>query len=118
VTDLEQCSVDSNSSGLCPVDSGSLWLVIIPKSKDCFVDQPPMETVQPLDYVGTTWHSMRYRLVWCTNQWSGYIVDSLLIRLVGNEWVKVWTPLRTTRCKRGPLVVWTDTSSETLEVAL
>jgi hypothetical protein len=32
-------------------------------------------------------------------------VDSLWIRLVGNEWVKEWTLLRTTRHKRGPLVV-------------
>jgi hypothetical protein len=39
-------------------------------------------------------------------------VDSLRICLVGNEWVKVWTLLKTTRCKRGPLVIWTDTSSE------
>jgi hypothetical protein len=31
---LELCSVDSDSSGLCPMGSGSLWLVIIPKSKD------------------------------------------------------------------------------------
>jgi hypothetical protein len=40
-------------------------------------------------------------------------VDSLGIRLVGNEWVREWTLLRTTRCKRGPLVIWTDTSGET-----
>jgi hypothetical protein len=32
-------------------------------------------------------------------------VDSLQIRLDGNEWVKEWTLLRITRCKRGPLVV-------------
>jgi hypothetical protein len=30
--------VDSNSSGFCPVDSGSMWLVIIPKSKDYFME--------------------------------------------------------------------------------
>jgi hypothetical protein len=40
-------------------------------------------------------------------------VDSLGIRLVGNEWVREWTLLRTTRCKRGLLVIWTDTSGET-----
>jgi hypothetical protein len=40
-------------------------------------------------------------------------VDSLGIRLVGNEWVREWTLLRTTRCKSGPLVIWTDTSGET-----
>jgi hypothetical protein len=40
-------------------------------------------------------------------------VDSRGIRLVGNEWVCEWTLLRTTRRKRGPLVIWTDTSGET-----
>jgi hypothetical protein len=40
-------------------------------------------------------------------------VDSLRIRLIRNEWVKEWTLLRITRCKRGPLVIWTDTSGET-----
>jgi hypothetical protein len=38
-------------------------------------------------------------------------VYSLWIRLVANEWVQL---LRTTQRKRGPLVIWTDTSSETL----
>jgi hypothetical protein len=37
-------------------------------------------------------------------------VDSLGIRLDGNEWVREWTLLRTTWRKRGPLVIWTDTS--------
>jgi hypothetical protein len=45
--DLELCSVDFDSSGLCPVDSGSPWLVIIPKSKNQFMERPPMKTVQP-----------------------------------------------------------------------
>jgi hypothetical protein len=40
-------------------------------------------------------------------------VDSLVIRLVGNEWVREWTLLRTRRCKRGPLVIWTGNSGET-----
>jgi hypothetical protein len=40
-------------------------------------------------------------------------VDSLGICLVGNEWVGEWTLLRTTRCKRGPWVIWTDTSGAT-----
>jgi hypothetical protein len=40
-------------------------------------------------------------------------VDSLWICLVGNEWVKEWTPLRTTRCKMGPLVIWANTFGET-----
>jgi hypothetical protein len=44
---LELCSVDSDSLGLCPVDSRSLWLVIMSKSKDQFVERPPMRTVQP-----------------------------------------------------------------------
>jgi hypothetical protein len=30
--------MDSDSSVLCPVNSGSLWLVIIPKFKDRFVE--------------------------------------------------------------------------------
>jgi hypothetical protein len=40
-------------------------------------------------------------------------VDSLGIHLVGKEWVKEWTLLKTTRRKRGLLVIWTDTSGET-----
>jgi hypothetical protein len=40
-------------------------------------------------------------------------VDSLGIHLVGNEWVREWILLITTRRKRGPLVIWTDTSGET-----
>jgi hypothetical protein len=28
-------------------DAGSLWLVIIPKSKDRFMERPAMKTVQP-----------------------------------------------------------------------
>jgi hypothetical protein len=40
-------------------------------------------------------------------------VDSLGIHLVGKEWVKEWTLLKTTRRKRGLLVIWTDTSDET-----
>jgi hypothetical protein len=47
VTGLELCSVDFDSSELCPVDSGRLWLVIIPKFKDWFMERPPMKTVQP-----------------------------------------------------------------------
>jgi hypothetical protein len=44
---LEQCSMDFDSLGLCLVDSGSLWLVIMPKSKDRFMERPPMKIVQP-----------------------------------------------------------------------
>jgi hypothetical protein len=28
-------------------DAGSLWLVIMPKSKDPFMERPPMKIVQP-----------------------------------------------------------------------
>jgi hypothetical protein len=44
---LELRSVDSDSSGLYPIDSGSLWLIIMPKSKDRFVERPPVKIVQP-----------------------------------------------------------------------
>jgi hypothetical protein len=47
VTGLELRSVDSDSSGLCPVDSEKPVVVIIPKSKDRFIERPPMKTVQP-----------------------------------------------------------------------
>jgi hypothetical protein len=40
-------------------------------------------------------------------------VDSLGIRPVRNEWVREWTLLRTTWRKRGPMVIWIDTSGET-----
>jgi hypothetical protein len=44
---LELYSVDSYSLGLCPVDSGSMSLVIMPKFKDPFIERPPMKIVQP-----------------------------------------------------------------------
>jgi hypothetical protein len=47
VTGSELRSVDSDSSGLCPVDSGKPVVDIIPKSKDRFMERPPMKTVQP-----------------------------------------------------------------------
>jgi hypothetical protein len=47
VTGLELCSLDSNSFGLCPVDFGKPMVVIMPKSKDRFVEWPLMKTVQP-----------------------------------------------------------------------
>jgi hypothetical protein len=47
VTGLELRSVDSDSSGLRPVDSGKSVVDIIPKSKDRFMERPPMKTVQP-----------------------------------------------------------------------
>jgi hypothetical protein len=47
VTGLELRSVDSDSLGLRPVDSGKPVVDIIPKSKDRFMERPPMKTVQP-----------------------------------------------------------------------
>jgi hypothetical protein len=38
--------------GFVRCDAGSLWLVIMPKSKDRFMERPPMKTVQPLAYMG------------------------------------------------------------------
>jgi hypothetical protein len=40
-------------------------------------------------------------------------MDSLRTHLDGNEWVKEWILLRTTQRKRGPLVIWTDTTGKT-----
>jgi hypothetical protein len=42
---LELYSVDSDNSGLCSVDSGSLWIVIMPKPKDQFMEPPSMKIV-------------------------------------------------------------------------
>jgi hypothetical protein len=47
VTGLELRSVDSDSLGLCPVDSGKPVVDIIPEFKDRFMERPPMKTVQP-----------------------------------------------------------------------
>jgi hypothetical protein len=33
--------------GFIRCDAGSLWLVIIPKSNDRFMERPPMKIVQP-----------------------------------------------------------------------
>jgi hypothetical protein len=46
-TGLELRLVDSDSSGLCPVDSRKPVIDIIPKSNDRFMEQPPMKIVQP-----------------------------------------------------------------------
>jgi hypothetical protein len=53
---LQLCSMDSDSSGLCLVDSGSLWLVIMPKSEDQFVERP---TVQWFDEWVKEWTLLR-----------------------------------------------------------
>jgi hypothetical protein len=44
---LQQHSVDFDSSGLCSVDSEKPVVVIMPKSKDQFMERSPMKTVQP-----------------------------------------------------------------------
>jgi hypothetical protein len=38
---------DADGSRLVRCDAGSLWIVIILKSKDRFMERPPMKTVQP-----------------------------------------------------------------------
>jgi hypothetical protein len=38
---------DADGSRLVWCDAGSPWIVIIPRSKDRFMEQPPMKTVQP-----------------------------------------------------------------------
>jgi hypothetical protein len=47
VIGMELYSVDSDSSEPCLVDSRSLWLDIIHKSKDWLMERPPMKIVQP-----------------------------------------------------------------------
>jgi hypothetical protein len=47
VTGMEFVGVMSTVQGFVRCDAGSLWIVIIPKSKDRFMERPPMKTVQP-----------------------------------------------------------------------
>jgi hypothetical protein len=47
VTGMELVGVMPTVQEFVRCDAGSLWLVIIPKSKDRFMEQPPMKTVQP-----------------------------------------------------------------------
>jgi hypothetical protein len=47
VIGMELVGVMPTVQGFVRCDAGSLWLVIIPKSKDRFMERPPMETVQP-----------------------------------------------------------------------
>jgi hypothetical protein len=47
VTGMELVGVMPMVQGSVRCDAGSLWLVIIPKSKDRFMEQPPMKIVQP-----------------------------------------------------------------------
>jgi hypothetical protein len=47
VMGMELVGAMPNVQGFVQCDTGSLWLVIIPKSKDWFMELPPMKTVQP-----------------------------------------------------------------------
>jgi hypothetical protein len=47
VTGMELVGVMPTVQGFVRCDAGSLWLVIIPKSKDRFMERPPMKIVQP-----------------------------------------------------------------------
>jgi hypothetical protein len=47
VMGMEFVGVMPTVQGFVRCDAGSLWLVIIPKSKDRFMERPPMKTVQP-----------------------------------------------------------------------
>jgi hypothetical protein len=46
VTGMEFVGVMPTVQGFIRCDTESLWLVIIPKSKDRFMERPPMKTVQ------------------------------------------------------------------------
>jgi hypothetical protein len=47
VTGMELVGGMPTVQGFVWCDAGSMWLVIIPKSKDRFMERPPMKTVQP-----------------------------------------------------------------------
>jgi hypothetical protein len=47
VTGMKLVSAMSTVQGFVRCDAGSLWLVIIPKSKDRFMERPPKKIVQP-----------------------------------------------------------------------
>jgi hypothetical protein len=47
VTGIESVGVMPMVQGFVRCDAGSLWIVIIPKSMDRFMERPPMKTVQP-----------------------------------------------------------------------
>jgi hypothetical protein len=47
VTGMEFVDVIPTVQGFVRCDAGSLWIVIIPKSKDWFMERPPMKIVQP-----------------------------------------------------------------------
>jgi hypothetical protein len=47
VTGMEFVGVMPMVQGFVRCHAGSLWIVIIPKSKDRFMERPPMKTIQP-----------------------------------------------------------------------
>jgi hypothetical protein len=47
VTGMEFVGVMSTVQGFVRCDAESLWIVIIPQSKDRFMERPPMKIVQP-----------------------------------------------------------------------
>jgi hypothetical protein len=47
VTGMEFVGVMLTVQGFVRCDAGSMWIVIIPKSKDRFMERTPMKTVQP-----------------------------------------------------------------------
>jgi hypothetical protein len=47
VTGIELVGVMPIVQGFVQCNAGSLWLVIIPKSKDRFMERPRIKTVQP-----------------------------------------------------------------------
>jgi hypothetical protein len=47
VTGMEFVGVMPTVQGFVRCDAGSLWIVIVPKSKDQFMERPHMKTVQP-----------------------------------------------------------------------
>jgi hypothetical protein len=47
VTRMEFVGVMPTVQGFVRCDARSLWLVIIPKSMDWFMERPPMKIVQP-----------------------------------------------------------------------
>jgi hypothetical protein len=47
VTGMELVGAMLTVQGFVRCNAESLWLVIIPKSKDRFMERPPMKTVQP-----------------------------------------------------------------------
>jgi hypothetical protein len=47
VTGMKFVGVMPTVQGFVRCDAGRLWIVIIPKSKDRFMERPPMKIVQP-----------------------------------------------------------------------